>query len=79
MKIVKMYVRDYYSLNWIDAREAWYVAESDVYGPMGHELVPLKSKEDAAEFKQDHQGRVVLRFNEIDWEILMRLSEGENM
>jgi copper chaperone NosL len=79
IKIAQMYVRDYYSLHWIEARQAWYVLESDVYGPMGNELVPLQSQEDAVEFRQDHQGKAVLQFDEINWDLLMRISEGDNM
>ena len=79
VKIAQMYVRDYYTLHWINARQAWYVAESDVYGPMGNEMVPLESQEDALEFRQDHQGKTILRFHEIDWDLLMRISEGDTM
>jgi len=78
-KIAQMYVRDYYSLHWIEARRAWYVSESDVLGPMGNELIPLKSQEDANEFRQDHQGKLILQFDEINWDLLMRISEGDNM
>ncbi|HUN64906.1 MAG TPA: nitrous oxide reductase accessory protein NosL [Bacteroidota bacterium] len=78
-KICKIYVRDYYSLNWLDAQDPFYVIESDIDGPMGRELVPLKSAEDAQEFKDDHHGTRVLRFNDVDWELVLRLSLGENM
>ena len=40
-------VTDYYAVQRIDARSAWYVIGSDVLGPMGHELVPLASEADA--------------------------------
>lgn len=78
-KISAIYVRDYYTLTWMDAREAFYVIDSDIYGPMGHELVPLATQEDAREFRQDHHGSAILQFNDIDWQILLRLSLGENM
>lgn len=78
-KIVKVYVKDYYTLDWIDAYSAYYVIDSDVYGPMGNELIPFTSKEDAIEFKYDHNGSKILQFNDIDWELLTRLSQGSEM
>ena len=57
--ISKIEVRDYYSLESIDARNAYYVIDSKVYGPMGKELIPFKSKEEANNFINDHGGRVI--------------------
>ena len=57
-------VMDYYELAWFDAREAWFVLGSDVYGPMGRELIPLKREAEAREFMRDHKGTRILRFSE---------------
>ena len=40
--IAVIYVTDYYSMNPTDGRKAYYVVESNVFGPMGRELIPLK-------------------------------------
>ena len=47
-------VTDYYAVEPIAARDAWYVVGSDVLGPMGHELVPLatEAEELAAELEK---------------------------
>ena len=74
--IVAIGVTEYYGLTLIDARTAWFVIGSDVLGPMGHELIPLMTEEDALEFMQDHSGRRILRFNEVDGEILKNLDRG---
>ena len=74
--IVSIGVTDYYSLERIDARNAWYVIGSDVLGPMGHELVPLVSREDAEAFMGDHQGKRLLRFNDVDLALLLKLDDG---
>jgi len=58
-------VKEYYSLKMIDAKSAFFVSGSDVYGPMGAELVPFASQQDAASFMQDHKGKKILRFGEI--------------
>lgn len=69
-------VTDYYSLTRIDAHRAWYVIGSDVLGPMGHELVPLETHEDAETFKVDHEGKRILSFGEVTSELLNELDSG---
>jgi len=58
-------VRDYYALKQIDAKSAWFVLGSDVYGPMGHELIPFAREAEAKEFMRDHKGKRIVRFNEV--------------
>ena len=60
-----IYVTDYYELKLIDGLKAFYVIGSDVYGPMGRELIPFSSRSDAEEFRKDHQGKAVLEFSAI--------------
>lgn len=71
-------VTDYYNVSRIDARQAWYVIGSDVYGPMGHELIPLASQADAEEFLADHKGERILRFDAVTWDLLIALDERGN-
>ncbi len=66
-------VMDYYGLTWIDARKAWYVLGSDVYGPMGRELIPLERETDAREFMKDHKGMKIIRFAEATPEVIKTL------
>jgi nitrous oxide reductase accessory protein NosL len=66
-------VMDYYGLTWIDARKAWYVLGSDVYGPMGRELIPLEREADAREFMKDHKGVKIIRFAEATPEVIKNL------
>jgi len=70
-------VTEYYSLSRIPAREAWFVIGSDVLGPMGHELVPLASEEDAEEFLRDHGGKGILRFDTVTPDLPGNLDEGK--
>ena len=45
---------------WLDAREAWYVINSDRIGGMGApEIVPFGTKEDAEHFISSHGGAMV--------------------
>lgn len=64
-QIKDLYVSEFYSLKPLPARQAFFVAGSDVYGPMGQELVPLASQADAEAFRKDHKGKRVLRFGDI--------------
>jgi nitrous oxide reductase accessory protein NosL len=63
--IEAIYVTEYYNLALISAYEAFFVIGSDVYGPMGKELIPLLSQTDAEAFMNDHGGKKVLRFDSI--------------
>ena len=69
----RAYVSDYYSGQTIDATRAWYVLGSDVTGPMGKELIPFGSKEEALRFMKDHRGQKVLGFSQITPEVLKSL------
>jgi len=66
-------VKDYYTLAYLDGRKAFYVIGSDVYGPMGKELVPFESADDAAAFLKDHGGKRILRFGDITAQVLKSL------
>ena len=69
-----MVVQEYYSLQPLDAKKAWYVLGSDARGPMGLELVPFSTPERAQAFLQDHHGRTILRFDQITPRILESLT-----
>lgn len=60
-----IWVTDFYGLQRVDARKAFYVTGSDVMGPMGHEFVPLANRDDAVEFLKDHKGRRILGFEDV--------------
>jgi nitrous oxide reductase accessory protein NosL len=68
--IQALYVTEYYSAKLLDARKMFYVAGSNVTGPMGSELVPLESEQKAKEFMKDHAGKKILKFSEITAEAL---------
>ena len=66
-------VSDYYKLTLLDGHKAWYVMGSDVYGPMGKELIPFQDEAAAKEFKVDHKGTAILQFKDITPEIIKPL------
>ncbi len=70
-------VRDYYTLDFIRHDAAFYVVGSDVFGPMGHELIPFDSQKNAGTFLTDHNGLKILRFNQIHPELLDKLDKAK--
>jgi copper chaperone NosL len=69
-QISELNVTDYYTLESTDGKKAFYVIGSNVYGPMGEELIPFKDEEQAKKFMMDHFGNNILKFEEIKKEIL---------
>lgn len=66
-------VTEYYELMPIISKKAYYVLGSDVYGPMGRELVPFETQAAAEEFMNDHNGERILRFDEVTPDIVETL------
>lgn len=72
-EIDSVFVNDYYAVRPVNGLKAFYVLGSDVFGPMGRELVPFEKEADAREFLKDHHGRKILRFDEISSDVLKPL------
>ena len=73
--IAAIYVTEYYRVRLIDADKAFLVVDSDVYGPMGRELVPFDTKADAEAFMRDHYGKRILRFDQVTPAVIKKLDE----
>ncbi len=65
-QIQRVVARDYFSGESVDARSAWWVAGSDVVGPMGPALVVLKDQASLSQFKARHGGKKVFQLNQAD-------------
>ena len=66
-------VKDYYSKSSIDALRAFFVIWSDVYGPMGHEPIPFEKEADARKFLEEHKGKKILKFKDINSKVIRSL------
>lgn len=77
--VSEVWVKDYYSLKWIDGRLAYFVVGSDVNGPMGHEFVPFESRESAENFFKDHHGKEIVHFSDITAERVESMRMGHKM
>jgi len=72
-QIASMFVTDYYTLELIAARKAFFVVGSDIYGPMGRELIPFATRPDAEEFLKDHKGKQILVLDQVTPELIKTL------
>jgi len=75
IKITEILVTDYYTNKAVDGKNAFYVIGSDVYGPMGKELIPFSTKKYAETFMADHNGQKILKYDEITSAMVYKLDE----
>lgn len=71
-EIAGMFVTDYKTKEYIDARKAYYVVGSSVQGPMGEDLIPFASEQDASAFAKEKGGRVIT-YADINKELIKSL------
>ena len=71
--IVAVFVTSYYDLTLVDGLTAYYVVGSEVYGPMGRELIPFAMESEARDFMKDHMGKSIVRFRDVTPEVLRPL------
>lgn len=64
-QLKKPVVRAYFTGETLDARAVFWVAGSDIVGPMGPALVPLKSQANLDAFRKRHGGKTVFRLEEL--------------
>ena len=74
-KITKLLVTNYYTNEAIDAKKAFFVIGSDVFGPMGHELIPFSTLDEAENFLKDHNGKSIISFDKITIKIVLALDK----
>ena len=77
--VEEVWVKAYYSQDWVDGKKAVYVLGSDVYGPMGLELIPFSSQAGAENFFKDHHGSKMYSFSEITPDVIESLRKGHKM
>jgi len=71
--IQSIYVTEWYGMELMETGKVHFVVGSDVYGPMGKELIPCATREDAEVFHKDHKGRLILKFEEVTPDVIRKL------
>lgn len=59
-------VQDYFTGEQVDGLSVVWVAGSDVVGPMGPAMVPLKDEQSLSAFKKRHGGKVIFRLQDMN-------------
>ncbi|HIP14150.1 MAG TPA: hypothetical protein EYG74_01510 [Sulfurimonas autotrophica] len=73
--IKNILVQEYYTQKVIDAKKAYFVLGSDIYGPMGNELIAFKDRASAKQFYLDHKAKKILKFDAIKQAMVYKLDE----
>ena len=63
--IADQYVTDFVTKKMIALTKAFLVLGSDVKGPMGYDLVPFSSKQEAEKFASEHDGKWIVQLHEV--------------
>lgn len=71
--VAQVVVVDYSTLKPTDGYQAYYVVGSVVFGPMGQEFFPFGEESAAREFMRENKGKEIVRFNQINPEVLKEL------
>lgn len=69
-EIADIYVTEYYTTRLLSVNQVFLVLGSDVYGPMGKELIPVAGKKSAETFMRDHSGSQILTFKQVTPDLL---------
>lgn len=72
--IQSMWVPDFYTFEKVDAKKAYYVIGSYVRGPMGNELIPFATLKEAQIFLSDHHGKEIVRFDNINPQLISKIN-----
>ena len=64
-KLKRTVVQDYFTGHQVPGGSVYWVAGSDVIGPMGPALVPLENEQHLAVFKKRHGAKTVFRLSEM--------------
>ena len=73
-----IYVADYATKAWTDAKKAFFVLGSQARGPMNEPNLPAFATREAADAHAKAQGGKVLAFGEVTREVIKSLAGGHN-
>ena len=68
-------VQEYYTHKVIDGKTSYFVVGSDVYGPMGDELIAFRSKVAAKRFLLDHRAQKIIGFQALTLKMVEQLDQ----
>jgi nitrous oxide reductase accessory protein NosL len=73
--VTKIYYKDYVKESWIEAGKTFFVAGSEIMGPMGVEFLPVDSEQAAKELKKQEKGQDITHFKEINRQYMIKAAK----
>jgi len=74
-----IWVTEYYTTKKMNAKNLYYVIGTDIIGPMGYMIVPVKGKKAAETLLRDHHGSKILTFDEVTEKIVEETRKGHRV
>jgi copper chaperone NosL len=73
--IANIYFKDYFKGSWLEAEKTFFVAGSEIKGPMGIQFLPVDSEQAAEELKKQGKGKDIIHFKMINREYMIKAAE----
>lgn len=75
-KISQIWITEYYTTMPADAKEVFFVVGTSLVGPMGLDLIPVRGKGAAENFKKDYDGELILSLDQITPDEILKARTG---
>jgi copper chaperone NosL len=75
-KLALIWVTEYYTTKKMDAHDLLFVVGTNLVGPMGLDLIPVKGRKAANNLKQDYEGDLILTLAQITPKIIDQARRG---
>lgn len=73
--VAEIYFKDHLEQKWLAADKTFFVAGSQIMGPMGVEFLAVDSLSAAETVIKEEQGRDIIRFDQIDRQYMLRAAQ----
>jgi len=74
--VCQIWITEYYTTKQTDAYEVLFVVGTNLVGPMGLDLIPVRGRTAAETLKKDYQGEFIVTLDEVSAEMLDRVRKG---
>ena len=75
--IRRIWVTEYYTTKRTDAREVFFVVGTNLVGPMGLDLIPVRGQTAAETLKKDYRGELILTLDKVTAEMLEKVRKAK--
>ncbi len=75
-QLALIWVTEYYTTKKMNARDVLFVVGTNLVGPMGLDLIPIKGRAAANNLKRDYRGNLILPLDQITPKVIDRARKG---